>query len=228
MKALIFAAGFGERMRPLTLHTPKPLLQIKGKSLIRYHIDALKKAGITDLVINLSHLGEQIKAALGDGSTLGTRIQYSEEGPVPLETGGGMKHALSLLGSEPFVAVNGDIYVDFDYSLLPRLSQQFAHLVMVPNPTHHPLGDFILLANKLYTCPPNTSCATSETCNIERLTFSGIGVYHPKLLEGTPNSAFRLAPVLREAMAFGQVTGQRFDGVWHDVGTPERLAQLNV
>jgi N-acetyl-alpha-D-muramate 1-phosphate uridylyltransferase len=215
MKALIFAAGFGERMRPLTLHTPKPLLQVKGKSLISYHIDALRKAGITDLVINLSHLGEQIKAALRDGSEFGVRIKYSEEGPVPLETGGGMKHALGLLGPEPFVAVNGDILVDFDFATLPNIGAAFAHLVMVPNPAHHPQGDFALLDSKLHTCGPS------------KLTFSGIGVYHPKLLNGTPNGAFRLAPVLREAMAFGQITGQRFDGAWHDVGTPERLAELN-
>jgi N-acetyl-alpha-D-muramate 1-phosphate uridylyltransferase len=215
MKALIFAAGIGERMRPLTLHTPKPLLEVKGKSLIHYHIDALRNAGICELVVNLSHLGESIKTALKDGSDFGVRIQYSEEGPIPLETGGGMKHALSLLGTEPFIAVNGDIFVDFDFSSLPKLEQQFAHLVMVPNPEHHPGGDFALLDNKLYTCGP------------EKLTFSGIGVYHPKLLTGTPNGAFRLAPILREAMAFGHITGQRFDGAWHDVGTPARLAELN-
>jgi N-acetyl-alpha-D-muramate 1-phosphate uridylyltransferase len=216
MKALIFAAGFGERMRPLTLHTPKPLLMVRGKSLISYHIAALKRAGITDLVINLSHLGDQIKAALGDGSDFGVRIQYSEEGPVPLETGGGMKYALKLLGDAPFVAVNGDIFADFDFTSLPKLEQQFAHLVMVPNPRQHPQGDFALLGNKLYTCGP------------EKLTFSGIGVYQPKLLDGTPQGAFRLAPILREAMAFGQITGQCFAGAWHDVGTPERLAELNA
>jgi N-acetyl-alpha-D-muramate 1-phosphate uridylyltransferase len=214
-------------MRPLTLHTPKPLLMVRGKSLISYHIEALKRAGIADLVINLSHLGDQIKAALGDGSSFGVRIQYSEEGPVPLETGGGMKHALKLLGDAPFVAVNGDIYVDFDFTSLPGLAQQFAHLLMVPNPAHHPQGDFALLGNKLYSCGPEV--VDFLVCQgKQKLTFSGIGVYQPKLLDGTPDGAFRLAPILREAMAFGQVTGQRFGGVWHDVGTPERLAELNA
>ncbi len=220
MKALIFAAGFGERMRPLTEHTPKPLLVVRGKPLIVWHIEALRRAGIVDVVINLSHLGEQIKSALGDGQQFGVHIDYSEEGPVPLETGGGMKRALPYLVSEPntFVAVNGDVYADFDFSQLPKaheLGAALAHLVMVDNPDHHPCGDFVLDGQKLRTCGPR------------KLTFSGIGLYRPSLLDGTPDGAFRLAPVLREAMAFGQISGQHFRGVWNDVGTPARLAALN-
>jgi N-acetyl-alpha-D-muramate 1-phosphate uridylyltransferase len=222
MKALIFAAGVGERMRPLTLNTPKPLLVVRGKPLILHHIDALKRAGIYEFVINLSYLGGMIQSALGDGSAFGVRIRYSEEGATPLETGGGMRLALDLLGNEAFIAVNGDIFVDFDFAKLTelggvKLGCALAHLVMVPNPAHNPNGDFALVGQKLYTCGP------------AKLTFSGIGVYSPKLLSGTPpaGSIFRLAPVLREAMAFGNLSGERFDGLWADVGTPERLLALN-
>ena len=219
MKALIFAAGVGERMRPLTLTTPKALLQVQGKPLIVHHIEALARAGVQDLVINVAYLGELIKTALGDGAQFGVRICYSGEGAAPLETGGGMRHALPLLGDARFIAVNSDIFVDFDFSRLLQLptalNDVLAHLVLVPNPNHHPDGDFALLGSKLYTCGP------------DKLTFSGIGVYSPKLLSGTPSGAFKLAPLLREAMAFGHVSGERFDGFWTDVGTPERLAQLN-
>ena len=218
MKALIFAAGIGERMLPLTLTTPKALLQVRGKPLIVHHIEALARAGVRDLVINVSYLGEMIQTALADGAPLGVRIRYSEEGAVPLETGGGIRHALALLGDERFIAVNSDIFVDFDFARLVNLPyalrDTLAHLVVVPNPSHHPSGDFALLGTKLYTCGP------------EKLTFSGIGVYSPKLLSGAPSGAFKLAPVLREAMAFGHVSGERFEGFWTDVGTPERLASL--
>ena len=172
-----------------------------------------------ELVINVSYLAELIKAALGDGAQFGVSIAYSEEGAVPLETGGGMRHALSLLGDAPFIAVNSDIFVDFDYSRLlnlpTMLNGALAHLVLVPNPTHHLDGDFVLTGSKLYTCGP------------DKLTFAGIGVYSPKLFSGTPTGVYKLAPLLREAMAFGNVSGERFDGFWTDVGTPERLAQLN-
>lgn len=219
MKALIFAAGVGERMRPLTLTTPKALLQVQGKPMIVHHIEALARADVRDLVINLSYLGDSIKAALGDGAQFGVRIAYSEEGSVPLETGGGMRHALPLLGNSPFIAVNSDIFVDFNFSRLLNLPTllhgALAHLVLVPNPSHHPDGDFVLSAAKLYTCGP------------AKLTFSGIGLYSPKLLSGTPAGAFKLAPLLREAMAFGNVSGERFDGFWTDVGTPERLQSLS-
>lgn len=218
MKALIFAAGIGERMRPLTLTVPKALLQVRGKPLIVRHIEALARAEMRELVINVSYLGDLIKAALGDGAQFGVSIRYSDEGATPLETGGGMRHALPLLGDAPFIAVNSDIYVDFNFARLrnvPSIADgALAHLVLVANPNHHPDGDFVLTGNKLYTCGP------------DKLTFSGIGLYSPKLLIGTPSGAFKLAPLLREAMAFGNVTGERFDGLWTDVGTPERLAQL--
>ena len=220
MKALIFAAGIGERMRPLTLTTPKALLHVRGKPLIVHHIEALGRAGVRDLVINISYLGDLIKAALADGAQFGVRIAYSEEGAAPLETGGGMRHALPLLGEAPFIAVNSDIFVDFDFSRLLQLPERMdgalAHLVLVPNPSHHPGGDFVLLGNKLHAC------------GSDKLTFSDIGVYSPKLLSGTSSGAFKLAPLLREAMAFGHVSGERFDGFWTDVGTPERLAQLEL
>jgi N-acetyl-alpha-D-muramate 1-phosphate uridylyltransferase len=216
MKALIFAAGVGERMRPLTLHTPKPLLNVRGKPLIVHHLYALARAGVRDVVINLAHLGAQIRHALGDGAAFGVAIRYSEEGPVPLETGGGMRHALALLGSEAFIALNGDVFMDFDFASLPALAPGvLAHLVMVPNPAHHPLGDFVLQNQRLLTCGAN------------KLTFSGVGVYRPELIAATAPGTYKLAPILREAMAFGQVSGQRFDGLWADIGTPERLAEIN-
>jgi N-acetyl-alpha-D-muramate 1-phosphate uridylyltransferase len=216
MKAFIFAAGIGERMRPLTLATPKPLLRVRGKPLIVHHVESLVRAGVRELVINLSYLGEQIKAALGDGSAYGAEISYSEEGPVPLETGGGMQRALSLLGGAPFLAVNGDVYMEFDFTSLPQLGGALAHLIMVQNPPHHPEGDFALIGNKLYTCGP------------AKLTFAGVGIYSPKLMQGIAPGTFRLAPILREAMAFGHVSGERFDGFWADVGTPQRLHELNM
>lgn len=218
MKALIFAAGFGERMLPLTLHTPKPLLQVRGKALIVYHLEALARASIREVVINISHLGAQIKAALGDGSAWGLRLQYSEEGDPPLETGGGMQKALALLGEAPFIALNGDVYADVDFSALARhvLDGALAHLLMVDNPAHHPEGDFVLSQGKLRTCGP------------VKLTFSGIGLYDPKLLAGLAPGRYKLGPILREAMAFGQISGAYFDGNWEDVGTPERLAALNA
>ncbi len=218
MKALIFAAGIGERMRPLTLTVPKALLQVRGKPLIVHHIEALARADVRELVINVSYLGDLIQSALGDGAQFGVNIRYSDEGATPLETGGGMRHALPLLGNAPFIAVNSDIFVDFNFTRLLNLPSivggALAHLVLVANPSHHPDGDFVLTGSKLYTCGP------------DKLTFSGIGVYSPKLLSGTPSGTFKLAPLLREAMAFGNVSGERFDGLWTDVGTPERLAQL--
>ena len=218
MKALIFAAGFGERMLPLSLHTPKPLLQVHGKALIVYHLEALARAGVREVVINISHLGAQIRTALGDGAAWGLRLRYSEEGSPPLETGGGMQKALALLGDAPFIALNGDIFVHVDFSeLVSRsLDGALAHLLMVANPAHHPEGDFVLDGGKLRTCGPG------------KLTFSGIGIYHPKLLAGVPAGRYKLGPILREAMAFGHISGECFDGLWEDVGTPERLALLNA
>ena len=217
MRALIFAAGKGERMRPLTDHTPKPLLVVAGKPLIRWHIDALRRAGIDQIVINLSWLGSQIREALGDGSTLGVSIRYSDEGPEPLETGGGMHAALPLLGPDPFIAVNADIFTDFDFARLPREPQGLAHLVLVANPEHHPGGDFGLREGRCIDEPGTT-----------RWTFTGIGVYRPELVAAEPPGIFKLAPLLRAAMRLGQVGGEIHQGRWSDVGTPERLAGLNA
>lgn len=215
MKAMILAAGRGERMRPLTDHTPKPLLEAGGKALIEYHIEALSHAGVAGLVINYAHLGEQLVERLGDGREYGVRIQYSPEPPGALETGGGIKNALPLLGGEAFWVVNGDIWTDYTYvaSVLPNGS--LAHLVLVDNPEHHPRGDFCLSDGRV----------TEQ--DGQRLTYSGIGIYHPDFFANTPDGAFPLAPLLRTAMARGQVSGEYHAGRWMDIGTPERLGLLD-
>lgn len=210
---MILAAGRGERMRPLTDHTPKPLLPAGGRPLIEYHIDALARAGFVDLVINHAHLGRRIEEALGDGSRFGVRIRYSPEQPA-LETGGGIFRALGLLGPAPFLVINGDIWTDLPFERLPREPVGLAHLVLVPNPDHHPDGDFVLDGMRI------------RVEGAPRLTFSGIGVYRPELFAGCTPGPFRLAPVLRAAMARGEVTGEHYDGRWLDIGTPERLANL--
>jgi MurNAc alpha-1-phosphate uridylyltransferase len=229
MKALIFAAGLGERMRPLTNRTPKPLLEAGGKPLIGWHLEKLSAAGVSDVVINTSWLAEQFPHALGDGAHWGLRLHFSYEGPTPLETGGGMFHALSLLGNAPFIAVNGDIWTDYDFSRLPPEPPGDTHLVLVENPEHHPNGDFAL-------DPQGLLHAAGES----RHTFSGIGVYRPALFndwravigdapgidENPPR--FKLPPLLRHAMSQRRATGERHMGRWTDVGTPERLAKLNV
>jgi N-acetyl-alpha-D-muramate 1-phosphate uridylyltransferase len=216
MKALILSAGRGERMRPLTDDTPKPLLRAGDRMLIEYHLDTLALAGIRDIVINLSHLGEQIRTALGDGARYGVRIAYSDEGPRALETGGGIFNALPLLGDAPFLVVNGDIWTDYPYSELPAQPAGLAHLVVVSNPIHHPRGDFVLEHGKLYDKPEDT-----------RLTFSGIGVYRPALFAECKPGAFPLAPLLRRAMANDQISGEHYRGEWLDIGTPARLAELD-
>jgi MurNAc alpha-1-phosphate uridylyltransferase len=215
MKAMLLAAGRGERMRPLTDHTPKPLLRVAGHTLIEHHIQALARAGIRELVINHAYLGEQLIAALGDGSDYGVHIDYSAEPPGALETGGGIFSALPMLGEAPFLVVNADIWTDFDFAILPRQPECLAHLVLVDNPAHHPHGDFALENGRVHTDGP------------ARLTFSGIGVYRPALFAGSPGGAFPLAPLLRRAMAAGQVSGEHHTGAWFDIGTPERLAAVN-
>ena len=229
MKALIFAAGFGERMRPLTDHTPKPLLKVGGKPLIAWHLEKLAAMGVNDVVINTSWLAAQFPAVLGDGGQWGLQITYSFEGDSPLETGGGMWHALPALGDAPFLAVNGDIWCDADFSGLPQSPAGQAHLVLVNNPEHNPAGDFALAA-----------AGKVQSGGAEKLTFAGIGVYRPSLFEdwrsviGDASGAhatpprFKLAPLLRAAMARGTVTGQWHPGRWTDVGTPERLARLDA
>lgn len=215
MKAMILAAGKGERMRPLTLHTPKPLVQVAGVPLIEYHIRALAAAGFTELVINHAWLGKQIEDYLGDGWRFGVRIVYSPEGE-PLETGGGIFKALPLLGAEPFLVVNGDVFTDYAFAALRQPLVGLAHLVLVDNPAHHPQGDFILAAGQVHDGE-----ATGE-----RLTYSGLAVLHPRLFAGSAPGAFKLAPLLREAMAAGQVSGEHYGGCWVDVGTHERLAEV--
>ena len=229
MRALIFAAGLGERMRPLTDRTPKPLLQAGGKPLIAWHLEKLAALGIRDVVINTSWLAEQFPSILGDGDRFGLRLHYAYEGPEPLETGGGMLNALALLGEAPFLAVNGDIWCDVDFARLPREPAGDVHLVMVDNPAHHPNGDFAL-----------DDGARLHTGGDERLTFSGIGVYRPRLLDGwrdvigdTPGAAqapprFQLAPLLRAAMSRGAASGAHHRGQWTDAGTPQRLAELDA
>lgn len=215
MKALIFAAGKGERMRPLTDTCPKALLPVHGVPLIGWHLHALRAAGVIDIVVNTGWLGEQLPARLGDGGDYGVRINWSHEPPEPLETGGGMRRALHLLGEAPFIATNADTYTDFDYASLPAAPSGLAHLVLVDNPPQHPHGDFVLRQGRLHLC------------GSERLTFSGIGVYRAELVAHYPQGRYGLAPILREAIDFGRVTGEHHRGRWSDVGTPERLAALN-
>ena len=229
MKALVLAAGLGERMRPLTLRTPKPLLEAGGKPLVAWHLGKLAAIGVREVVVNTSWLAGQFPQVLGDGSRWGLRLHYSHEGETPLETGGGMLHALRLLGDAPFLAVNGDIWTDFDFAKLPREPAGDAHLVLVDNPPQHPAGDFLLQGDDV-----------RDVADGERLTFAGIGLYRASLFDGwraTIGSApgagetpprFKLAPLLRAAMHRDRVTGQHHPGRWTDVGTPERLAGLDA
>jgi MurNAc alpha-1-phosphate uridylyltransferase len=266
MMAMLLAAGRGERMRPLTDHTPKPLLEAGGKPLVVWHIEKLARAGITDLVINHAHLGAQIETALGDGSRYGVSIRYSDEGTA-LETAGGIAYALPLLlsspsgggtggregggaehalhpasgsgvpagtptasGGEPFAVINSDIYCDYDFAHLAeraaalKASTDMAHLVLVDNPPHHPNGDFLLHEGRLL--PTNDQRLTTYD---SKLTFSGIGIYKPSLFATiTRGTKAPLAPLLREQIALGKVSGEHHRGVWVDVGTPERLAELDM
>jgi MurNAc alpha-1-phosphate uridylyltransferase len=219
MMAMLLAAGRGERMRPLTDLTPKPLLQVGGKPLIVWHIERLVGAGITDIVINHAHLGKKIEQALGDGSRFGATIRYSDEGTA-LETAGGIAFALQLLGEQPFAVVNGDIWCDYDFARLSGLAanmrQDNAHLVLVNNPPQHPHGDFGLRDGRVTDSGP-------------KLTFSGIGLYRPELFMHIPRgSKAPLAPLLREQIAAGRVSGEYHRGLWFDVGTPQRLAELDM
>ena len=214
---MILAAGRGERMRPLTLATPKPLLEAGGAPLIVHHLRSLRDAGFVDVVVNLSWLGGQIEAALGDGSRYDMRLHYSDEGPEPLETGGGIFRALPLLGDGPFLVLNGDVWTDVDWSRLrERLAlHDLAHLVLVPNPQHNEKGDFVLEHGRIVEAAG------------ERFTFSGVGVYRAELFHGCSDGVFKLAPLLRAAARAGRVSGEVHHGRWLDIGTPERLAQLD-
>ncbi|MCE8016312.1 nucleotidyltransferase family protein [Halomonas sp. MCCC 1A17488] len=215
MKAMILAAGLGKRMRPLTDHCPKPLLPVAGKPLIAHHLERLAAAGIREVVINVSYRAEQIVEALGDGDAYGVRIAWSREA-TPLETGGGIRQALPLLGGAPFLLVNGDVWCAFDPAVLPPLGDDLAHLVLVANPPHHPEGDFHL-----------DSAGRVHASGEPRLTFSGLSLIDPALVAERPPGEFPLAPLLREAMNAGRVGGTHHRGRWVDVGTPERLVELD-
>jgi len=254
---MILAAGRGERMRPLTDHTPKPLLKVAGKAIIAYHIEALVNSGITEIVINHAWLGNQFEEVLGSGKQFGASIQYSPENEGSLETGGGIFNALPLLGDDAFIIVNGDIWTDYAFENIPKSigkpDNTCAHLVLIDNPSYHREGDFILHNGLLYSDANNmvfngmvskdmvskdivskdiASKDNVSTTNVElsgknKLTYSGIGVYHPSLFSGCKPGRFQLAPLLRKAMLEGRVTGEYFQGRWSDVGTPERLEEIN-
>ncbi len=229
MKALVFAAGLGERMRPLTDHTPKPLIEAGGKPLIVWHLEKLAAMGVEDVVVNTSWLADRFPAVLGDGARWGMRLHYLHEGDTPLETGGGMLNARPLLGEAPFLLVNGDIWTDFDFARLPREPSGLAHLVMVDPPAFAPRGDFAL-----------DDAGHLHRDGGHRLTYAGLGIYRPALLDDwrqhaaaqireTPSGKprFPLLPLLHAGMASACVTGERLQGRWTDVGTPQRLAELN-
>jgi MurNAc alpha-1-phosphate uridylyltransferase len=218
MKAMVLAAGRGERMRPLTDHTPKPLLSVGGKPIIVWHLERLAAAGFTDIVINHAHLGQQIEEALGKGNNWGLTIRYSPEPPGALETAGGIVQALPLLGEEPFLVINGDIFCDWDVARAPKALApgDLAHLVLVPNPGHNTNGDFALHGQRV----------ASEGSYKD--TFAGIGIYHPTLFAGlVAGQPAKLAPLLRTAMTAGRVSGECHKGRWVDVGTPQRLDELD-
>ena len=215
MKAMILAAGRGERMRPLTDHTPKPLLSAGGKPLIEHLIERLVLAGIRDIIVNTAHLGEQIEAYFGYGDRYGASIQYSPE-EVALETGGGIYRALPLLGAGPFMVINGDIGTDFPFETLKNKTTHLAHLILVPNPPHHPYGDFALNGRLL------------ESEGDIRYTFGGIGVYRPELFSECEPGRFALAPLLRKGMDKQSVTGEVYSGFWMDIGTRERLSEFDA
>jgi N-acetyl-alpha-D-muramate 1-phosphate uridylyltransferase len=217
MKAMILAAGRGERMRPLTDHTPKPLLPVAGKTIIEHTIIQLISEGFNDIIINHAHLGQQIEDYLGNGRQYGANIQYSPEGEQALETAGGIINALPLLSDGVFLVVNGDISTDFPFAELRKVTVDLAHLVLVDNPEHHPQGDFGL---------DNTGMVI-ENCT-EKLTFSGIGLYRPELFSNIPGGKSKLGPLLRRAIANQRVSAQKFAGFWMDIGTPERLQELNL
>ena len=214
--AMLLAAGRGERLKPLTNTIPKPLLKAGNYRLIEYHLHKLRAAKISNLVINLSHLGQQIREALGNGENYDLRIRYSDEGPEPLETAGGIVQALPLLGDQPFILINADVWTDLEFSGLHLPQDKLAHLCLVDNPQHHPQGDFALHDNLVMNTGPNC------------LTYSGIGVYHPRLFTELPSGKRPLAPVLRTAIETEQISGFHYQGTWFDVGTAARLQTLRT
>lgn len=215
---MIMAAGRGERMRPLTDTLPKPMLKVAGKPLLAHHLSRLSDAGFSRVVVNLAYKGDKIESWLRDGADFGLQVSYSREGEQALETGGGIRHALPLLGSGPFVVVNGDVFTDYPFEQLLKYrlaANDLAHLIMVPNPPQHPHGDFVLNEGRL-----------SLGSGI-KLTYSGMGIYRPELVGGNQPLKFPLAPLLKDAMNADRVSGEVYEGEWDDIGTPERLSALN-
>jgi MurNAc alpha-1-phosphate uridylyltransferase len=214
MRAMILAAGRGARLRPLTDSTPKPLIEVGGKPLIEHHLENLAAAGFHEVIINTGHLGEQLPAALGNGERWGVRIRYSEEPPEALETGGGIFQALPLLGPAPFAVISGDVWSDYPLGRLRNVKCDHAHLVMVPNPSHHPEGDLALRHGRL------------RSTGDDRVTFSGIAVYHPRFFANASPGRWRITALLKETADRHLVTGELYHGAWFDSGTPERLQAL--
>lgn len=221
MKAMILAAGLGNRMRPLTLYTPKPLLEVGGKPLIVWHIEKLKKIGVTEIVINSAWLADKLISSLGDGSQFGVDIRWTRENEG-LETAGGIINALPLLGADPFILVNGDVWTTMDFEALAhiKLNDDLAHLVLVDNPKQHTEGDFTLFDGRAFTFDQDVTG--------ENLTFSGVSVIHPKLFDGLEPGKRPLAPLLKQAMHNQKISGEKLKGAWVDVGTPERLLELDL
>ncbi len=216
MRAMILAAGRGERLRPLTDSLPKPLVEVGGKPLIEHHLQALAEAGFREIVINQNHLGKMLRSALGDGERWDINIHWSNEQPEALETGGGILQALPLLGSSPFLVVNGDIWTDYPYARLRAIKCDWAHLVMIPNPPQNHGGDFVLLNARI------------RSVGGDKLTFSGIAVYHPRLFDDCTPGKFSVVPLLRSAIENHLVTGEIYKGGWEDIGTLERLEAARI
>ncbi|WP_347988298.1 N-acetylmuramate alpha-1-phosphate uridylyltransferase MurU [Methylomonas sp. AM2-LC] len=216
MKAMILAAGRGERMRPLTDTIPKPLLKVGGKPLIQHTIENLQLAGFKQIVINLAHLGQQIREYCGNGERWNVSIDYTDEGDAALETAGGIANALPLLGEKPFLVVNADIICDYPLVTLRNRKIDLAHLVLIENPVHHPQGDFSLTSDGLLSADGR-----------EKFTFSGIGVYHPDMFQNLPVGPLKLRPVLDQAIQKNRISGEKYLGIWMDIGTPQRLTEID-
>lgn len=214
MRAMILAAGRGERLRPLTDQTPKPLIEVGGQSLISYHLEHLAQAGFREVVINISHLGDQIEAALGDGRHWGLDIRYSKEPENALDTGGGIQQALEWLGKGPFAVINADVFTDYPVARLRAVKCNHAHLIMVPNPVHHPKGDWGAKGGRM------------NPDGEPRFTFSGLSVYHPRFFDNTGAGRFSVVPMLIDAARKKQITAEVYNGEWNDIGTLERLETL--
>jgi MurNAc alpha-1-phosphate uridylyltransferase len=216
MRAMILAAGRGERLRPLTDKLPKPLVEIAGKPLIEHHLENLANAGFREVVINQGHLGNMLREHIGDGERWGISIHWSDEQPEALETGGGIYQALPLLGNSPFLIINGDVWTNYPLIRLRAIKCDWAHLVLVPNPAHNPDGDFILTGARIGNQGEN------------KQTFSGISVYHPRLFNNSTAGKYSVVPLLREAIDQHTVTGELHTGMWGDTGTLERLEAIRT